>query len=88
MNLVLHHHILPCQVEYLSNSIDFNRKDRAKRYHKSSIFNHQYSIPACPGWVLLIRPRDDHPQLFFGFFDNRTHGSQNIVGQWIRFVGF
>ncbi len=23
--------------------------DRAKRYHKSSIFNRQYSIPACPG---------------------------------------
>ncbi len=27
-----------------------NRKDRAKRYHKSSIFNLQSSIPACPGW--------------------------------------
>ncbi len=27
------------QIEYLSNSIDLNRKDRAKRYHKSSIFN-------------------------------------------------
>jgi hypothetical protein len=23
----------------IRNSIDFNRKDRAKRYHKSSIFN-------------------------------------------------
>jgi len=37
------------QIEYVSNSIDLNRKDRAKRYHKSSIFNRQYSIPACPG---------------------------------------
>jgi hypothetical protein len=42
------------------NSIDLNRKDRAKRYHKSS-------IPACPGWVkdkcqwlcpaLMIKPQ-------------------------------
>jgi hypothetical protein len=38
------------QIEYLANSIDLIRKDRAKRYHKSSIFNRQYSIPACPGW--------------------------------------
>jgi hypothetical protein len=30
------------------NSIDFNRKDKAKRYHKSSIFNRQYSIPVYP----------------------------------------
>jgi hypothetical protein len=35
--------------EPLGRTIDFNRKDRAKRYHKSSIFNRQYSIPACPG---------------------------------------
>ena len=29
--------------------MDLNKKDRAKRYHKSSIFNRQYSIlPACP----------------------------------------
>jgi len=33
--------------------IDFNRKDRAKRYRKSSIFNRQYSIPVCPGWVWI-----------------------------------
>jgi len=32
--------------------IDFNRKDRAKRYHKSSIFNRQYSI-----WFRLRRVR-------------------------------
>ena len=30
-------------------SIDLNRKDRAKRYHKSSIFNLQSSIPVYPG---------------------------------------
>jgi len=27
----------------------FIKKDRAKRYHKSSIFNRQSSIPDCPG---------------------------------------
>jgi hypothetical protein len=45
------HDLCHSRIEYLSNSIDLNRKDRAKRYHKSSIFNRQYSIPACPGWV-------------------------------------
>ena len=25
-----------------------------ERYHKSSIFNYQYSIPACPGWVIPL----------------------------------
>jgi len=37
--------------------VNFNRKDRAKRYHKSSIFPpqaDQYSIPACPGWELML----------------------------------
>jgi hypothetical protein len=42
------------QSKYFRNTIDFNRKDRAKRYHKSSIFNRQYSIPAGPGWALTI----------------------------------
>jgi hypothetical protein len=28
-------------------------KDGAKRYHKSSIFNRQSSIPALPGWAFL-----------------------------------
>jgi hypothetical protein len=46
------HDLCHSQIEYLSNSIDFNRKDSAKRYHKTSIFNRQYSIPACPGWEL------------------------------------
>jgi hypothetical protein len=36
------------RIEYLSNSIDLNKKDRAQRYHKSSFFIRQYSIPACP----------------------------------------
>ncbi len=27
------------QIEYFRNAIDLDRKDRAKRYHKSSIFN-------------------------------------------------
>jgi hypothetical protein len=45
------HDLCHSQIEYLSNAIDLNRKDRAKRYHKSSIFNLQYSIPACPGWA-------------------------------------
>jgi hypothetical protein len=39
------------QIEYLSNSIDLNLKDRAKRNHKYSFFNLQYSFPASPGWV-------------------------------------
>jgi NodT family efflux transporter outer membrane factor (OMF) lipoprotein len=33
------HQLCHSQIEYLSNSIDLNRKDRTKRYHKSSIFN-------------------------------------------------
>jgi len=44
------HDLCNSQIEYLRNSIDFNRKDRAKRYHKSSIFNRQYSI-----WFRLRR---------------------------------
>ncbi len=36
----------------LSNTIDINRKDRAKRYHHSSFAIRHSSIPACPGWVL------------------------------------
>ncbi|CAB1075517.1 hypothetical protein D1AOALGA4SA_3337 [Olavius algarvensis Delta 1 endosymbiont] len=39
------------QIEDISNSIDFYKRDRAKRYHKSSIFNLQSSFPASPGWV-------------------------------------
>jgi hypothetical protein len=31
-------------IEYLRNSIELNRKDRAKRYHKSSIFNLQFRL--------------------------------------------
>jgi hypothetical protein len=42
------------QIEYLSNSTDLNRKDRAERFHKSSIFNLQYSFPALPGRVVII----------------------------------
>jgi len=50
------HDLRHSQIKYLSNSVDLNRKDRAKRYHKSSIFNRQYSIPACPGWDLVLQP--------------------------------
>jgi hypothetical protein len=54
------HDLCHSQIEYLCNStrreplgrtIDLNRKDRAKRYHKSSIVNRQSSIPALPGWA-------------------------------------
>ncbi len=38
----------------LRYSIDLNRKDRAKRYLKSSIFNRQSSIPALPAWVITM----------------------------------
>jgi hypothetical protein len=48
------HDLCHSQIEYFRNDIDFNRKDRAKRYHKSSIFNLKYSIPACPGWALRV----------------------------------
>ena len=33
------HDLYHSQIEHLNNSIDLNRKDKAKRYHKSSIFN-------------------------------------------------
>jgi len=36
------------------DAIDLNKKVRAKRYNKCSIFNLQFSIPACPGWVLFV----------------------------------
>jgi len=48
------HDLCHSQIEYFRNAVDLNRKDRAKRYHKSSIIPpqaDQYSIPACPGWV-------------------------------------
>ncbi len=38
-HIMFAHGLCHSQIEYLSNSIDFSRKDRAKRYHKSSIFN-------------------------------------------------
>jgi hypothetical protein len=38
------HDLCHSQIEYLSNSIDFNKKDRAKRYHKYSIFNIQFRL--------------------------------------------
>ena len=40
-------------IEILSSSINLNLMNRAKRYHKSSVFNFQYSFPALPGWVIL-----------------------------------
>ncbi len=65
-HIMFAHDLCHSQIEYFSNSIDLNRKDRAsllrrngyegrERYHKSSIFNRQYSIPACPGWVIFPR---------------------------------
>jgi hypothetical protein len=49
------HDLCHSQVEYLSNSIDFNRKDKATRGASAcaaraipQIFNRQYSIP---DWV-------------------------------------
>jgi len=42
------------RIEYFKNVIDLDRKDRAERYHKSSIDNLQSSIPVYPGWVLMI----------------------------------
>jgi hypothetical protein len=56
------HDLCHSQVEYFRNAIDFNRKDRAKRYHKSSIFNLQSSIPACPGWVEIKATVDAKPE--------------------------
>jgi hypothetical protein len=41
----LAHDLWPSRIEYLSNPIALSRKDRAKRYHKSSIVIRQYSIP-------------------------------------------
>ena len=31
--------------------VGFVRLRLGERYHKSSILNRQYSIPACPGWI-------------------------------------
>ncbi|CAB1078347.1 hypothetical protein D1AOALGA4SA_6097 [Olavius algarvensis Delta 1 endosymbiont] len=42
------------QVEYFRTALDLNKKDRAKRFNKYSIFNLQSSIPASPGWVLFV----------------------------------
>ena len=53
-HIMFAHDLCDSRIEYFRNAIDLNRKDRAKRYHKSSIFNRQYSIPACPGWVLAL----------------------------------
>jgi hypothetical protein len=36
------HDLCDSQIEYVRDAIDLNRKDRAKRYHKSSIFNCQF----------------------------------------------
>jgi hypothetical protein len=53
------HDVCHMQVEYLSISIDFKGKDRATRGASAcaaraipQIFNHQYSISACPAWIL------------------------------------
>ncbi len=51
-HIIFAHDLCHSQIEYLRNSINFNRKDRAKRYLKSSIFNRQYSI-----WFRFIRVR-------------------------------
>jgi len=42
--------LCPSQIEHLRNSIDFNRKDRAKQYHKSSIFNLQFRLVRVGNW--------------------------------------
>ena len=44
------HDLWHSQIEYLCKSIDLNKKDRAKRYHKSSIFSLQSSIPVSVGF--------------------------------------
>jgi len=46
------HDLCHSQIEYLRTAIDLNKKDRAKRFNKYSIFNLQFSIPASPGWGL------------------------------------
>ena len=33
-HIMFAHYLRDSKIEYLKNSIDFNRKDRAKRYHK------------------------------------------------------
>jgi hypothetical protein len=38
------HDLCHSQIEYLRNSVDLDRKDRAKRYHKSSIVNIQFRL--------------------------------------------
>jgi len=48
-NKIAEHFVVRSAKPITWNAIGFNRKDRAKRYHISSIVNLQYSIPACPG---------------------------------------
>jgi hypothetical protein len=44
------HDLCHSRIGYFRNAIDLDREDRAKRYHKSSIFNLQSSIPVYPDW--------------------------------------
>ncbi len=74
------HDLCPIQIEYLSNptrrepqglTIDLNRKDRAKRYHKSSIFSLQFWL-ARIGSILrasLLNPGGNNrrKQFFYGY---------------------
>ena len=41
-HIMFAHDLWNSQIEYLCNYIDLIRKDRAKRYHKSSVFNLQF----------------------------------------------
>jgi hypothetical protein len=43
-HIMFAHDLCYSRIEYLRNFIDLNRKDRAKRFHKSSIFNLQFRL--------------------------------------------
>jgi len=50
--------ILPAGAKLFSEAwliLSENKKDSAQRFHKSSISNLQYSIPAYPAWVIIPR---------------------------------
>jgi len=55
------HDLCYSQIEYFRTAADLNKKDRAKRFNKYSIFNLQFSIPACPGWdSLALTTMENH----------------------------
>jgi hypothetical protein len=84
------HDLCHSQIEYLSNStrreplsrtIDLIRKDRAKRYHKSSIFNSGLSGLGTE----LLNPETSYKNTFIMYMPDRVNrGCLQPVGLGLR----